>query len=281
VLIDKPAGWTSHDAVAVVRRQLGQRSVGHSGTLDPFATGLLVVLVGRATRLARFIEAATKRYDAVIRFGTATDSDDGTGAVTAERRPDAWPDQATLEAVLAGFVGHYPQRPPAYSAKHIEGQRSYQLARAGRAVDLAPVSVVIETLTCVEWRPPDLMVRASVGKGTYLRALARDIGERLDIPAHCHALRRTGVGPFEVAGAVAPDAVTAASLRSPSDMVSHLPRVALDRDGARAVGFGRTVRRADDTALGPAALLGPDGRLVGMAEARDEVWQPVVVLEPA
>jgi tRNA pseudouridine55 synthase len=281
LLIDKPAGWTSHDAVAVVRRRLGQRSVGHSGTLDPFATGLLVVLVGRATRLARFLEAATKRYDAVIRFGTATATDDGTGTVTAERRPDAWPNQATLEAVLAGFVGHYQQRPPAYSAKHVEGQRSYRLARAGRAVDLAPVAVTIEALTCLAWRPPDLVVRASVGKGTYLRALARDIGERLDIPAHCHALRRTGVGPFEVAEAVAPDAVTAASLRSPADMVSHLPRVALGRDDAAAVGFGRAVPRDDTAASGPAALVGPDGRLVGMAEARDTVWQPVVVLEPA
>ena len=117
MLIDKPAGWTSHDAIAVVRRRLGQRSIGHSGTLDPFAPGLLVMLMGRATRLARFVEATSKEYQAVFRFGSRTDSDDGTGAVVATVTPSEWPDRAVMEGMATGFVGSYLQRPPAFSAR--------------------------------------------------------------------------------------------------------------------------------------------------------------------
>ncbi len=281
MLIDKPAGWTSHDAIAVVRRRLGQRSIGHSGTLDPFATGLLVMLMGRATRLARFVEATSKEYQAVFRFGSRTDSDDGTGAVVATVTPSEWPDRAVMEGMATGFVGSYLQRPPAFSAKHVAGTRSHRLARAGRAVELAPVEVRIDAVDVVAWEPPDLTIRARVGGGTYLRALARDIGDRLGIPAHCAELRRTAVGPFLVSDAVAPEQVTREAVRAPVEMVRHLPGVQLDPAAAADVGFGRAVPRRPEDGAATAALLGPDGRLIGMAEARDEVWQPVVVLEPA
>lgn len=266
--------------VAVVRRQLGTRAVGHAGTLDPFATGLLVVLVGRATRLARFVESEAKDYEAVIRFGTATDTDDGTGAVVAEAQPASWPARDKVTAALGAMRGTQAQRPPAYSAKHVGGARSYALARAGRAVELAPVPVTIHEAAVLDWTPPNCSIAARVGKGTYLRAMARDLGEALGIPAHCAALRRTAIGQFRVEEAIAPADVSAEALRSPAEMVRHLPQVVLDGAGCKEVGFGRAVPRDGDT-QGPAALLAGDGRLVAIAEAGEHGWQPVVVLEPA
>ncbi len=264
----------------MVRRRLGTRAVGHAGTLDPFATGLLVVLVGRATRLARFIEATAKHYEAVVRFGTATDTDDATGTAVATVAPGAWPDDAAIDAALAGFLGPIAQRPPAYSAKHVAGERSHRLARGGMAVELPPVTVMVHRLQRSGWTPPDLAIDAEVGKGTYIRALARDLGERLGIPAHCLALRRTTVGPFTVAGAVAPGVVEPTMLRAPAMMVAHLPREVVDDVGVRELSFGRPVARtvSDD---GPAALLAEDGRLVAMATASGDRWLPTVVLEPA
>jgi tRNA pseudouridine55 synthase len=273
-------GWTSHDVVAVVRRRLGQRSVGHTGTLDPFATGLLVVMVGRATRLARFIEASSKRYEASIRFGTATDTDDGTGEVIRELVPEQWPDRARIEAALEGLLGTQHQRPPAYSAKHVAGRRSHELARAGVAVELPPATVQVHRLEIRSWHPPDLDISAEVGKGTYLRALARDLGERLSIPAHCRELRRTAIGPFDVADSFPPDHVSASALLPAAEMVRHLTRVDLSEVATVEIGYGRTVAREPGT-TGPAALIAPDGRLVAVAEEAGEAWQPVVVLEPA
>lgn len=266
--------------VARVRRALGTRAVGHAGTLDPFATGLLVVLVGRATRLARFIESTAKRYEAVVRFGTATDTDDATGQPIAEHVPGRWPDDAAVDAALAELTGVIAQRPPAYSAKHVAGQRSHRLARRGVAGDLPPVPVTVHRLVRVAWRPPELALEAEVGKGTYLRAIARDLGERLGVPAHCQALRRTRVGPFEVGEAIAPEAVAAAALRPPASMVGHLPVEVVGPAGVRELGYGRPVPRTI-AAAGPAALVADDGRLVAVGEAADEAWRPVVVLEPA
>lgn len=280
MLIDKPAGWTSHDVVAKVRRALDTRAVGHAGTLDPFATGLLVVLVGRATRLARFIEGTAKRYEATVMFGSATDTDDGTGRPVAEAVPETWPDGGTVDAALASLTGVIAQRPPAYSAKHVAGERSHRLARGGVMVDLPPVAVTVHRLERVRWQPPTLELHATVGKGTYLRAIARDLGERLGIPAHCGALRRTAIGPFDVTEAVAPTAVGAADVRTAASMVPHLPREVVDEDGVRELGFGRPVLRSirDE---GPAALVAADGRLIAIGEAAGTVWRPVVVLEPA
>ena len=266
--------------VAKVRRVLGTRAVGHAGTLDPFATGLLVVLVGRATRLARFVEATAKRYDAVVRFGTATDTDDATGSAVAVQQPGAWPDEAMIDGALASLTGRIEQRPPAYSAKHVAGERSHRLAREGVIVDLPPVPVVVHRLERRKWSPPDLELEAMVGRGSYLRAIARDLGERLGIPAHCLALRRTRVGPFEVARAIGPEAVSGDDILPAATMVSHLPHEMVDERGVRELGFGRPVPRTL-AEPGPAALVASDGRLVAIGEAADAQWRPVVVLEPA
>jgi tRNA pseudouridine55 synthase len=280
VLIDKPVGWTSHDVVAVVRRQLGLRSVGHAGTLDPFATGLLVVLVGRATRLARFVEAEQKVYQTTVEFGVATDTDDATGTVTAQLIPEAWPTLPQLADAARQLEGVQQQRPPAYSAKHVNGKRAYAMARAGEVVELPPVEVMVHALTLQDWSPPRLELTATVGRGTYIRALARDLGTLVGLPAHCHALRRTAIGPFAVADAVAPEAVTAAVLRSPADMVGSLPRVTVTADERRDIGFGRAIaQRAAGT--GHVALLNAEGVLLAVAVAHEGRWQPEVVLEPA
>lgn len=264
----------------MVRRRLGLRAVGHSGTLDPFATGLLVVMVGRATRLARFAEAARKRYRATVRFGTATDTDDGTGAVIAEATPEAWPSREALDAVLRRFTGAIRQRPPAYSAKHVAGERSHRLARRGEDVTLPEAEVMVHELRATRWEPPELDIEATVGKGTYLRALARDIGMALDVPAHCAALRREGVGSFDVTDAIAPDAVTPAHVRSALAMVPDLPRIAVDEAGRRELSFGRSIPRTSDES-GFAALAHGETLLAVGEPREDGRWHPVVVLEPA
>lgn len=267
--------------VAVIRRQLGTRSVGHAGTLDPFATGLLVVLVGRATRLARFVEAMTKRYDAVARLGAVTDTDDLTGTVTEQWDGTGWPSVGTVSEALLAFVGDTRQRPPAYSAKHVDGVRSHALARAGRAVGLAPVLVRVEEMVLRDYSPPDVAFTATVGRGTYVRAIARDLGEHLGTGAYCTALRRTTTGGFDVARAIAPQDASTASLMPPAAMVPHLPRRELTTDEQRAVGFGRAVP-IDAHLRGTIALVADDGRLLAVAEARDDDHaHPVVVLEPA
>jgi tRNA pseudouridine55 synthase len=266
--------------VAVVRRQLGTRAVGHAGTLDPFATGLLVVLVGKSTRLARFVEGMSKRYRTVVRFGTATDTDDLTGRVISESRPEQWPDRATMEAHVAALIGSHAQRPPAFSAKHVAGTRSHVLARRGEAVELAEVDVQVHSIDTLDWTAPDLTLDAQVSRGTYIRALARDLGADIGIPAHCAELRRTAIGAFDVNDAIAPDAVTVDRLMSPASLVQQLPNDVLDETGVTEIGFGRRVEQqspADTTG----ALLGPDGRLLAVAEGRAGWWYPVVVLEPA
>lgn len=280
MLIDKPVGWTSHDVVAAVRRQLGTRSVGHAGTLDPFATGLLVVLIGRATRLARFVEAGEKTYQATVHFGVSTDTEDATGTPVVTATPAEWPTHGAVANAAAGLEGVQWQRPPAFSAKHVSGTRAYVLARAGEAVELAPNEVMVHRLTVGEWTPPTLALTATVGRGTYIRSLARDLGERLGIPAHCATLRRTAIGPFAVEHAVTPDGISPDAILSPAAMVAMLPQVRVDAEEARAISFGRMVAMRE-VVSGHAALLADDGRLLAVAAATDGRWQPEVVLEPA
>ncbi|OLC06786.1 MAG: tRNA pseudouridine(55) synthase TruB, partial [Gemmatimonadetes bacterium 13_1_40CM_66_11] len=188
----------------IVRRALGEQRVGHLGTLDPFAKGLLVLVVGRATRLAPFAAEWPKTYEGVIRLGVSTDTDDLTGAVVATA---PWTNitPAQLADVIGSFRGAYEQRPPAYSAVKIEGERAYQRARRGEAVELTPRPVEIRELAILEAAVPDLKFRATVSAGTYVRSLARDIGSKLGCGAHLTALRRTAVGPLLLADAVAPE----------------------------------------------------------------------------
>src|SRR5690606_11171295 len=179
-------------------------------------------------RLARFVESERKRYRAVFSFGTATDTDDGTGAVVEQAVPAEWPGVELVDAGLQAMTGTLMQRPPRYSAKHVAGARSHRLARAGRVVELEPVAVMVHQLERLEWDPPRLHLEAVVGPGTYLRALARDLGTRLGIPAHCAELRRVAVGGFRVDDAIPPAEVCSDSVLPAATMVGHLPRQVVD-----------------------------------------------------
>ena len=274
-------GPTSHDVVDRVRRALGAGAtrVGHLGTLDPFADGLLVILVGRATRLASFAAGWTKSYEGVIRLGTATSTDDATG--DAVGGSDAWRalDRARIEQALARFRGAYAQRPPAYSAVKIAGERAYRRARRGERVMLAARPVDVSELELTGLELPDIRFRATVSGGTYLRSLARDVGEELGCGAHLAALTRTRVGPFQLADAVAPEAVTTGALRDAAALVADLPRRELDAGGRAAVLHGRPVPAA--TGEGGRVALFAGGELIAIAERDNELLKPrVVVAEP-
>ncbi len=215
--MDKPAGPTSHDVVTHVRRRLDTRAVGHTGTLDPFATGLLVVLVGKATRLARFVEQQAKTYLATARLGVTTSTDDLTGTVLSAGTPTAGP--PTPDAVMAaldGFVGRHGQRPPIFSAKRVAGERSHAKARRGEAIELPECDVEVHAVELVRYDYPDLVFRATVSPGTYLRALARDLGERLGSGAHLIALRREAIGALRVERAIPLEAVATRAAPSPA-----------------------------------------------------------------
>jgi tRNA pseudouridine55 synthase len=277
VLVAKPAGPTSHDIVDIVRRALGEQRVGHLGTLDPFAKGLLVVVVGRATRLAPFASGWTKSYEGVIRLGIATDTDDATGTTLSTASWTAiTPGQ--LATVIAGFRGGYEQRPPAYSAVKVAGERAYRRARRGEAVVLAPRRVEIVELELVEAAVPDLTFRATVSGGTYLRSLARDIGAALGCGAHLAALRRTAVGPLRLADAVAPDAVTPAALRDAALLVDGLPRREVTAEEREAVLHGRPLLDRTGTPVGEQVALFREGRLLAVAARVGELLKPRVVV---
>ena len=275
-LVAKPGGPTSHDVVDQVRRALGLRRVGHLGTLDPFAVGLLVIVVGRATRLAPYAADWAKSYEGVIRLGRTTATDDATGPTAGAS--DAWQslDRARVEAALARFRGAYVQRPPAYSAVKVAGERAYRRARRGEPVALPARPVLVSALELVRFAPPDVGFRATVSGGTYLRGLARDLGEELGCGAHLATLVRTRVGPFRLEDAVLPERLTAADLRDPATLVAELPRRELDAAGRSAVMHGRPVPagKGED---GRVALFA-DGQLVAVAERAGDVLKPRVVV---
>ena len=277
LLVAKPAGPTSHDVVDVVRRALWVRRVGHLGTLDPFADGLLVLVVGRATRLAAFAAGWRKEYRGTMRLGVVTTTDDATGAPLATS--DAWRglDQAAVEAALARHRGAAWQRPPAHSAVKVAGERAYRKARRGEAVELAPRQVEITALELESWVPPDLRFRATVSGGTYVRSLARDVGETLGCGAHLVALTRTAVGPFRLEQAVPPERVSAADLRPATLLVGELPTRELVAGERDAVVHGRTIAAAAADGDGRVALL-HDGGLVAVAEVAGGVLKPRVVV---
>lgn len=279
MLVDKPAGMTSHDAVAIVRRRLGIRSIGHTGTLDPFATGLLVLVVGSATRLARFVGGTDKEYRAEAVLGVATTTDDLTGEPRGDRWTGPWPSADAVRVALGTLVGAQAQVPPAFSAKSVDGVRSYRRARAGVAEPLEPVPVVVHELALEEYAPPMVRFRTRVGTGTYVRALARDLGERLGTGAHLSALRRTSVGAFRVEDAIPPAEVTAASLIEPLRLLGGMTSVELSPEQAVLVRQGRQVGETTSH-VGPSALVA-GGELIAIAEPRAGRWQPVVVLSGA
>ena len=268
--------------MARVRRVFGVRAAGHTGTLDPFATGLLVLLLGRATRLARFVESAPKTYRAVARLGRRTDTDDRTGTPLGPVADAGDLAEVAVRAAVAGLAGTRRQRPPAYSAKHVVGERSYRLARRGQAVALAEVPVTVHRIELLEWSAPDVAFRVTASAGTYVRALARDLGEALQVGGHLVELRREAIGRLTVEDAVPLDRLEPGTPTVPLRAVlGDLPAVTLDEVERAAVRHGRAVAdRWVDGRAGedPVALLADDD-VVGVARREAGRLQPVVVLE--
>jgi len=236
LVVNKPVGPTSHDVVGMVRRALRTRAVGHSGTLDPFASGVLVLLVGDATRLADSVGEGRKAYRATARLGVETSTDDLTGDVVSSS--DAVVEDGAIVAALSALVGKQLQVPPAFSAKHVDGQRAYDLARQGKVVELAPAAVDVHSITLVERAGTLVTFDVECGKGTYIRALARDLGRALGVGAHLSALVRTAVGPFTLQQAVLPADISDVTARPAAELMTILPSLSVDEPTALRVAQG-------------------------------------------
>jgi len=275
LLVDKPKGVTSHDVVDVVRRGLATRKVGHAGTLDPMATGLLLIGVGRATRLLRFLGGLPKTYEGSMRLGIETTTLDADGDVVRETGVDVT--DAQVGAVMRALVGESLQRPPAYSAVKVGGRKLYEAAREGERLEAEPRPIRVDAFDLLSYEAPDVTFRVTCSGGTYVRVLASDVGAALSCGAHLIALRRTAIGPYSVDDAVAPDC---AGEPLPLDAaVGHLPRLDLDADEAVAASHGRPLGPAGLT--GPYGVFGPDGLLIGVYEDDGPRARPQVILAPA
>jgi tRNA pseudouridine55 synthase len=292
LLVDKPSGVTSHDVVATVRRLARQRRCGHTGTLDPFATGLLIVCLGKATRLAQFVSGAEKSYLATVRFGFATETYDRAGEPSGPVT-DLCPDRRELESALGEFRGEQDQAPPPYSAKRIEGKRSHRLARAGVDVKPLPARVTVLELELVGFDPPHAQLSLSVSAGTYVRSLAHDLGKRLGCGAHLAELRRTRIGPFsveeastiETLGRLAFEGRLFEALVSPAELLRDLPRVEVSQGALMLLVHGRDVPAGAWTpppegAAGPLAALDEGRNLISVAaiHAPSGALRPSIVL---
>jgi tRNA pseudouridine55 synthase len=269
---------TSHDVVAIARRALGERRIGHAGTLDPFATGLLVLLVGRMTRLLPYLDGEPKVYDARIQFGTETETDDATGRVVREAPV---PVRSDVERAMEKLTGTIDQEPPAYSAKHVAGRRAYDVARRGGAVKLPPARVTVHSWEVRARTNETLDVTITCSGGTYIRALARDLARQARSAAHLTALRRIRSGPFHVRDACAMTALrdgqcaVLPSLQALTSLaVEHLDPAAAER---ASQGNAVTATVPGDRA----ALLAPNGELVAVAVRSGDSWQPRTVLRDA
>ena len=273
LILDKPEGVTSAQAIADIKRRFGRKTkVGHAGTLDPFATGVLLVLVGDATRLSNLAMALPKTYAATVRFGWRTDTLDPDGHVVAEADPGP---ERDLTDVVETFVGDIEQMPPAFSALKVDGDRAYKLARKGETPALEPRGVVIHEIGIEKTEWPEIVLRIVCGAGTYIRALARDLGDRIGLPASLTQLRRTAIGPFRAEAACD-------ELHSPMSIVeaAGLPVVRLTDDHARAFAAGRPVPGTEQRQEEVAVVT--DAGLVGLGRADDRgVLHPSAVLAAA
>ena len=286
VPVDKPAGPTSHDVVALARRALGTARIGHTGTLDPFATGLLLLCVGPATRLVEFMVGLPKEYVARVRLGVRTTTDDPEGEVEAVS--DAWRalTRADVERAVDGLTGRQAQTPPRFSAKKVAGEAAHYRARRGESVTLAPVEIDVHELAILAWDPPDLELGVSCSSGTYVRALARDLGEALGAGAHLTGLRRTAIGDFRVEGALAASALddadaVARAWISPARALAHLAAVEVGAEAAGRIAHGQVVAVADRGAVDGLVAVMSAGELVAVAERAGERLRPRKVFQGA
>jgi tRNA pseudouridine55 synthase len=285
LLVDKAGGMTSHDVVARARRALSVRKVGHAGTLDPMATGLLVLGVGAATRLLGYVGGHDKTYEATIRLGQGTVTDDREGAVLATTSAAHLDDDA-IRAALAAQTGPLQQVPSSVSAVKVEGRRAYDRVRAGEAVELAARSVTVHRLDVRRISRPepglvDVEVTVACTAGTYIRAIARDAGAALGVGGHLTALRRTRVGPFglDQARTLEQHAEQLALVPLDAAVAASFPRRELSADEAVALSYGK--RLAPTGAAGTLGAFDPDGRCIALLEDRDGAARPVVVFAPA
>jgi tRNA pseudouridine55 synthase len=280
VVVDKPSGMTSHDVVARMRRLAGTRRVGHAGTLDPMATGVLVVGIGRATRLLGFLSGHDKEYDATIRLGVSTTTDDAEGD-TVEVRDASGVDDASVAAAAAALTGAIEQVPSAVSAVKVGGVRAYKRVRDGETVELASRPVTVSSFDVVARRGDDVDVHVACSTGTYVRALARDLGAAVGAGAHLTSLRRTRVGAFGLDQAHDLEALAEDLDVVPlADVVATtFPRWDASADDARRIALGQRLAPAGLPA-GPVGVFGPDGQLVALVEERDDAVRPTVVFPP-
>lgn len=278
--IDKPAGMTSHDVVARVRRLMRQKRVGHAGTLDPAATGVLVVALGQATRLIEYVQDETRKgYLATVRLGVTTATDDAEGEIVETQAVPAL-DRATVEQALAAFRGAIQQVPPIYSALHHEGQRLYELARAGVTVDIPARTVLVYHLRLIDIKLPDLLLDIECGKGTYIRSIARDLGAALGCGAHLAALRRTAVGTFGIADSATLEALeanAAVPLLPPVTAVQDWPMIVVEGEQAASLRNGRAI--ALDLAGERARAHLAGGALLALLAREGELWKPAKVFD--
>jgi len=275
LLVDKPRGVTSHDVVDAVRRALRTRKVGHAGTLDPMATGLLVVGVGRATRLLRFLGDLPKTYEGTGRLGEETDTLDADGRIV--RRAEVRVSREQLERAMRALEGESLQRPPAYSAARVGGRRLYEAARRGEPLEAPPRRIRVDAFELLRFDGRDFEFRVTCSGGTYVRVLVADVGRALGCGAHLVRLVRTAIGPFRLEEAVPPEAVGAPLPLEAA--VRHLPRVELSWDEAEAARHGRPLGPAG--LAGPYGVFDPGGRLVGVYRDDGAKARPEVILAPA
>ncbi len=284
--MDKPVGPTSHDIVRAARRTLGVRRIGHTGTLDPFASGLLLLCVGKLTRLVEYFHELPKTYLASVLLGTETTTDDRTGEIIAST--DQWRGvtSGALETVLEAMTGPIDQIPPAYSAKRRGGRRAYQRARAGEEFSLEPQRVHIHELRLESYNPPVAQLSAVVSTGTYIRAMARDLGRGLGCGGHLSELRRTSIGPFDVLDAADPNSftgLTAADIRregavpgwfDPEQALPWLQAVHVTPEDAEHIKHGRTIETENSGAETNPVVLYAGGRLLALAQREGATLKP-------
>jgi tRNA pseudouridine55 synthase len=281
LVVDKPVGLTSHDVVQIIRKGTGIRRAGHTGTLDPRASGVLVILIGPAVRLSEYVSASDKRYQAIIRLGATTDTYDADGRVTSQAPVNITEEQ--FENALKQFIGEIEQTPPPYSAVKVKGRKAYEMAREGEEVDLQPRKINVYNLELLEWAPPEAVIDVYCSSGTYVRSLAHDLGEVLGCGAHLIGLRRTKSGRFTLR-----DAVPLRKLRESFDQgnwyqylipaaeaLSDWPAVELEIDQVEAIRHGHRIPAGNET-TGWARGISQQGELVALMEVDPDTneWQP-------
>jgi tRNA pseudouridine55 synthase len=281
IVVDKPVGLTSHEVVQIIRRGTGIRRAGHTGTLDPRASGVLVILVGPAVRLSEYVSASDKRYQAIVRLGTSTDTYDADGAVTNSTEVDV--SEEKFNEVLQTFVGEIEQVPPPYSAVKVQGKKAYEMAREGEEVELAPRIINVFSLELLEWAPPEAVIDVYCSSGTYVRSLANDLGEKLGCGATLTGLRRTKSGRFTLRDAVPMrklrdafmDGTWYQYLIPAAEALSDWKAVELTHEQVEAIRHGHRIP-AEDLGVTTACGVSEAGELIALLDydAETKEWQP-------